>query len=91
MAQQEIYRAVRKCFWRVEMRVQSLLLILLLMHSIYAVAQTSTGTGFFITTNGYLATNYHVIDGAEIISVRDATGTFFKATIVATLHVNIQM
>jgi Trypsin-like peptidase domain len=80
--------ALRNCFWRVKLRVKNLLLILLLIHSFYAVAQTSTGTGFFITANGYLATNYHVIDGAEIISVRDTAGTFFKANIVATDKIN---
>lgn len=41
-----------------------------------------TGSGFFITTNGYFVTNYHVIKDAEKISLRDVQGKIYEAVIV---------
>ena len=35
-----------------------------------ALPGPSTGTGFFITTDGYLITNHHVVTGAQRIEVR---------------------
>ena len=32
-------------------------------------AKSGFGTGFFVRQNGYIATNYHIVDGAENISV----------------------
>jgi len=40
-----------------------------------------TGSGFFVTSNGYFVTNWHVVDGARTIRVRGASGTF-EATLV---------
>ena len=37
------------------------------------------GTGFAITSNGLIATSYHVISGADSIYVQDASGRSFKA------------
>lgn len=37
------------------------------------------GTGFALSGNGYIVTNYHVINGADSISVQNATGTAYKA------------
>ena len=45
----------------------------------------SNGTGFFISTNGYLATNYHVISDAseiEIEFIRNGQKQNFKAKII---------
>ena len=32
------------------------------------------GTGFFVTTNGYLLTDFHVVTGAHLIQVKDRKG-----------------
>jgi serine protease Do len=42
-----------------------------------------TGTGFAITNEGYLATNYHVTDGADSIYIQNHEGDYFKASVVA--------
>jgi len=44
---------------------------------------SSTGTGFAITNNGYIATNYHVIDGNDSIYIQNRDGKYFKATVKA--------
>ena len=45
-------------------------------------ANVSYGTGFFIRKNGYIATNYHVVDGAQNITVTLYSGVSQKATLV---------
>ncbi|MBL68693.1 MAG: hypothetical protein CMO74_09655 [Verrucomicrobiales bacterium] len=35
---------------------------------------TGTGTGFFITEDGYLLTNHHVVEGATHVSIKTAKG-----------------
>lgn len=35
---------------------------------------TATGSGFAVSTNGLVATNYHVIEGGKTIHVRDVNG-----------------
>ena len=40
------------------------------------------GTGFFIRENGYIATNYHVVDGADAIEVTLYSGMVKRATLV---------
>jgi hypothetical protein len=42
----------------------------------------STGTGFFIATNGYLITAEHVISGAEKISIKATSGEIYQARVV---------
>lgn len=42
----------------------------------------SLGSGFFISADGIVVTNEHVIDGADEIIVRDTSGNEFKATLV---------
>ena len=44
----------------------------------------STGTGIILTDNGYIATNYHVIDGAEIVSVYTHSGQEYSGTVIDT-------
>lgn len=38
----------------------------------------SSGTGFAISSNGYIVTNHHVIDGASKISIRGVKSNFAK-------------
>ena len=42
----------------------------------------SYGTGFFIRKNGYIATNYHVVEDAENIQVTLYSGASQKATLI---------
>ena len=46
-----------------------------------SVPFTSTGSGFFITSDGYIATNYHVIEDAEKITVTTYGGQAYEATV----------
>lgn len=41
-----------------------------------------TGSGFFITSNGYFVTNYHVIRNADKIDLRDIHGKTYEAVVV---------
>ncbi len=43
-----------------------------------------TGTGFALSNNGYLVTNYHVVDGADSVYIQNHLGKYFKAYIVST-------
>lgn len=38
----------------------------------------SSGTGFFVSNNGYIITNYHVVDGARNIKVTKVNGDSYK-------------
>lgn len=42
------------------------------------------GTGFAITSNGLIATNYHVINNAAYVYVQNADGKAFKAKVLYT-------
>ncbi|MEE1944630.1 serine protease [Pedobacter sp. KR3-3] len=42
------------------------------------------GTGFAISSNGYILTNFHVIKGADSIYVQNSRGDSFKATMFYT-------
>jgi serine protease Do len=42
----------------------------------------ATGSGFFISADGYIVTNNHVVDGAEDIKVRTADGRTLTAHLV---------
>jgi S1-C subfamily serine protease len=46
--------------------------------------QTVSGTGFFITDQGYILTNNHVVDGTKEVNIVLSDGTQEKATIVGT-------
>jgi S1-C subfamily serine protease len=43
------------------------------------IPKLGSGSGFGLTTNGIIVTNYHVIEGAEKISVRGINSNFTKA------------
>lgn len=40
------------------------------------------GTGFMIDTKGYLVTNFHVVDGADSVSVESNNGNIYKTAVV---------
>ncbi|HWE98375.1 MAG TPA: trypsin-like peptidase domain-containing protein [Caulobacteraceae bacterium] len=44
--------------------------------------QQSSGSGFFISSDGFIVTNNHVIDGAEDIKVVTKDGSELKATVI---------
>ena len=46
--------------------------------------QTSQGSGFVLDSNGHIATNDHVVDGAKTVTVRFWNGNTYKATVVGT-------
>jgi 2-alkenal reductase len=46
--------------------------------------QTVSGTGFFITEDGYILTNNHVVEGAQQVTIVLSDGTEQQATIVGT-------
>ena len=46
--------------------------------------QTVSGTGFFITDQGYILTNNHVVEGTNEVNIVLSDGTQEKATIVGT-------
>ena len=46
------------------------------------VESASSGSGFIITTDGYIVTNYHVVEDASSISVDMYNGDTYKAALV---------
>jgi 2-alkenal reductase len=46
--------------------------------------ETVSGTGFFITDQGYILTNNHVVEGTKEVNIVLSDGTEQKATIVGT-------
>ena len=46
--------------------------------------QTVSGTGFFITDQGYIITNNHVVEGAQEVTIVLSDGTEQQATLVGT-------
>ena len=49
-----------------------------------AVPQTGAGSGIIISSDGYIVTNNHVVEGAEKVTVALSDGRTFDATIVGT-------
>ena len=50
----------------------------------YPQPQAGEGSGFIIDSDGYIATNYHVVDGASEVRVTLASGEELTATVVGT-------
>lgn len=46
------------------------------------VRNATSGSGFVVSTDGYIITNYHVIDGVEDITVSFADGSTYDAVVV---------
>jgi len=51
---------------------------------VYNVSAIGLGSGFFISNNGYIATNAHVVSGASSITVQTHDGKTYKATLVGS-------
>jgi serine protease Do len=49
-----------------------------------AVPQTGAGSGIIISSDGYIVTNNHVVEGAQKVTVTLSDGSAFAATIVGT-------
>jgi serine protease Do len=49
-----------------------------------AVPQTGAGSGIIISSDGYIVTNNHVIEGAQKVTVTLSDGSAFEATVVGT-------
>ena len=47
-----------------------------------AQVMASSGSGFIITTDGYIVTNYHVISGSDTVQVTLYSGKTYDATVV---------
>ena len=47
-----------------------------------AVPESDTGSGFFISADGLIVTNYHVIEGASIITVSLYEGSVYEAQLI---------
>ena len=52
------------------------------------VSNPVSGSGFVITQDGYILTNYHVIDGVEDLKVSFADGTTYDAVLVGGEEAN---
>ena len=46
-----------------------------------AQIQLVTGTGFYVSSNGYIVTNYHVIQDVTDLRVRDSSGESYPAEV----------
>ena len=42
----------------------------------------ASGTGFFITTDGYFVTNQHVVESAKSVVIRTANGKSYPAEVI---------
>ena len=49
---------------------------------------TATGSGFFVTQDGYIVTNYHVIEGATEITVTTYDGSAYTAALRGSEEAN---
>lgn len=48
----------------------------------FQTTSAASGSGFIISTDGYILTNYHVIDGADSITVSLFDGTAYDAALI---------
>jgi serine protease Do len=49
-----------------------------------AVPETGAGSGIILSSDGYIVTNYHVVEGAQKVTVTLNDGSVYAATIVGT-------
>ena len=49
---------------------------------------TFTGSGFFLTADGYVVTNHHVIEGGSTYTIQDWDGKEYEATLVGSDSTN---
>ncbi len=62
----------------------------------YTTESAASGSGFIVSTSGYIVTNYHVIEGADSVTVTLNNGSSYDATVrgyneskdVAVLKIN---
>lgn len=47
------------------------------------VVPTNSGTGFALSNDGYIITNYHVTEGADSIYVLTRNGSYYRARVIA--------
>ncbi|MAR39394.1 MAG: hypothetical protein CMD22_01680 [Flavobacteriales bacterium] len=59
--------------------MKKLVLLLLITVFPYVSFSQSQGTGFAINSNGYIATNFHVVEGQNKITVKGIKGEFTKS------------
>ena len=62
--------------------VRTSALVLAGLYPFVVCAGVSSGTGFFITSTGYIATNYHVIKNSTELEVRDIRGNTSPAKVI---------
>lgn len=67
-----------KHFW-----IPASLALLLLSPARAELVRAGNGSGFFITTDGYFVTNYHVVDGASAVAIKVDDG-LVQAKVVKT-------
>ena len=65
-----------------------LALVLLLLASSAHAQRVATGTGFFISEDGYFLTCFHVVVGSGAVRLRNLKGETIEARVVATDRVN---
>lgn len=70
----EVFSLVRGC-------IGPIVFLGLIFVQSFANAQ-STGSGFLVSSQGHVVTNYHVISDAQAIFVRTKNGKSYPATIV---------
>lgn len=68
--------------------IAELFLVTTLLTFSFSVRAASSGTGFFISSDGLVATNYHVIENAEVIRVVLRDGRVREASAVVIDRAN---
>lgn len=68
--------------------IKALAIIFLLPSAVTAQSRVSSATGFFVTNDGYLITNFHVVREQRDVKVRVTNGTEYAAQIVRVDRAN---
>ncbi len=63
---------------------QSVVKVEVLTQSRYGWQKSGSGSGFIISEDGYLVTNNHVVDGAQMIRVERKNGEKYQAQLIGT-------